>query len=86
MLKEEKELFDWAVDMFGLDAPNVSANRIIKSDLRRLMKKLRLAVIGDICAQVADAVKIFPQKTQVKLLDAIMRYEKPKKTAIRKTK
>ena len=48
MLREERELYDWAVDMFGLDVPNVRSNRVIKHDLRRLMKNMRRAVIEDV--------------------------------------
>ena len=46
--------------------------------ISRLITAFRRAVIEDICQQVSDAINQFPKKTQVKLMDAIMRYEKPK--------
>jgi len=70
MLKEERSLRHWALSAW-MGPEN-------KKQFRKDVSAFRCAVIDDICVQVADAVKLFPKKTQVKLLDAIMRYEKPK--------
>lgn len=47
-------------------------------DAQKAITALVRAVTEDICEQVADAIKLFPKKDQIKLMDAIMQYEKPK--------
>ena len=67
-LKEEKLLRDTIIEECGG----------MPLDIKRHITALVKAVQEDICQQVVDAIKPFSCKTRVKLMDAIMRYEKPK--------
>ena len=67
MLKEERFLRDSIIEECGG----------MPLDIRRQLIAFEKAVQEDICIQVADAIKIFPKRTQVKLMNAIMQYEKP---------
>ncbi len=84
MLREERELYDWAVDMFGLDAPNVRSNRVIKHDLRRLMKNIRRAGIEDAIAVYHDWVDRPTGSLAVTFPEAFRKGMRWRKSAIRK--